>query len=60
MKVELSSDKKSIVITLPLQKGKPSASGKTVVVATTGGNQQTAVNVEDKPVVVGVNVYYKP
>ncbi len=34
-----------------------SASGKTLVVASTHGNKQTEVEVGGKPVIVGVNAY---
>jgi hypothetical protein len=45
------------VITLPLEKPTPSASGKTLVVASTHGNQRTTVEIDGKPVTVGVNAY---
>ena len=48
---------KSIVITLELQPPAPSASGKTLVIATTRGNQPTAAQLDGKPVYVGVNAY---
>ena len=35
------------------------ASGKTLVVATTGGNVATAATVDGKPVIVGLNAYVK-
>ena len=47
----------NLVITLPLEKPAPSASGKTLVVASTHGNQRTTVEIEGKPVTVGVNAY---
>jgi hypothetical protein len=34
-----------------------SASGKTLVVASTHGNKQTEVEVDGKPVIVGANAY---
>lgn len=46
-----------LVIRIPLQTPRPSASGKTLVVATSGGNKQTAAEVNGKPVTVGVNAY---
>jgi sialic acid synthase SpsE len=46
-----------LIITIPLQAPRPSASGKTLVVATTGGNKATTAIVEGKPVVVGLNAY---
>ena len=47
-----------LVIRVPLN-AKPisSASGKTLVVATSHGNKQTTVEVQGKPVFVGVNAY---
>ena len=37
----------------------PSASGKTMVVASTRGNQATDLIIEGQPVVIGVNAYIK-
>lgn len=51
-------DKGNLVITIPMNK-KPteSASGKTLVVASSHGNQQTELEVEGMNVVIGVNAY---
>jgi hypothetical protein len=49
-----------LVIKLPLQSPRPSSSGKTLVVATTSGNQVTAAMVNGKAVTIGVNAYIKP
>ena len=38
----------------------PSASGKTLVVASTRGNAVTDVLVDGKPVTIGLNAYIKP
>ena len=38
----------------------PSASGKTLVVASTHGNIATTATVNGKPVIVGLNAYIKP
>jgi hypothetical protein len=47
-----------LVIRVPLNaRPIPSASGKTLVVATSHGNKQTEVEVQGKPVFVGVNAY---
>lgn len=46
-------------VRIPLQQPKPSASGKTLVVATTAGNQVTDIKVKDKLVTVGLNAYIK-
>lgn len=50
----------NLVITLPMQDPRPSSSGKTLVVATTGGNIATTAIVNGKPVTIGVNAYIKP
>jgi hypothetical protein len=58
MQTELKGNK--LVITLDINKKPvPSASGKTLVVATTHGNQPTAVQIDGKVLVVGVNAYVK-
>ena len=36
-----------------------SASGKTLQVASSHGNQPTAIQIDGKPVIVGVNAYIK-
>lgn len=46
-----------LFIRLPLQLPSPSASGKTLVVATTHGNRPTSAVIDGKPVTVGVNAY---
>jgi hypothetical protein len=48
-----------LVIRIPLQTPTPSSSGKTLIVASTGGNVVTTAMVEGKPVVVGLNAYIK-
>ena len=57
MKVEIKDG--DLVITIPMQKPAPSASGKTLVVASSHGNQPTAAQVDGKPVVVGLNAYIR-
>ena len=52
-------DKKNLVITLPLQTATASASGKTMVVASSHGNQPTTLTIGGKIVTIGVNAYYK-
>jgi hypothetical protein len=50
----------NLVITVPMNPVPVnSASGKTKVVASTHGNQATALLVEGKPVIIGVNAYIK-
>jgi hypothetical protein len=47
-----------LVIRVPMNaKPTPSSTGKTLVIASSHGNKQTEVEVEGKPVFVGVNAY---
>lgn len=56
MKVTIENN--DLVIRLPMQTPpQPSATGKTMVVATTRGNIKTQVMVDGKPLTVGVNAY---
>lgn len=48
---------KQLIITIDMQTPAPSASGKTLVVASTRGNQATTAQVNGQPVVIGVNAY---
>ena len=57
MQVEIKDG--NLVITIPMQKPAPSASGKTLVVASSHGNQPTSAQVDGKPVVVGLNAYIR-
>ena len=57
MQVELKNGK--LIITVELSKGTPSKSGKTLVLASTHGNVQTAVQVNGQPVVLGMNAYVR-
>ena len=50
---------KTLVITLDLQTPAPSASGKTLVVASSHGNVATTAVVDGKPVTIGVNAYIR-
>ncbi|MHB9009940.1 MAG: hypothetical protein ACYDC1_23770 [Limisphaerales bacterium] len=53
-----------LVIRIPLQEPTPSATGKTLVVASTRGNARTnvTVNFQGKPlpVTIGLNAFIKP
>jgi hypothetical protein len=56
MKAEIKGG--NLILTLPLSESPaPSKSGKTLVVASTRGNQETQVQVKGKNIVVGVNAY---
>ena len=48
-----------LVIVIELQEPTPSASGKTLVVATTHGNVKTECVINGKEVVIGLNAYIK-
>lgn len=50
-------EKNELVIRVPLQSPAPSASGKTLVVASSRGNKPTGAMVDGKPVVIGLNAY---
>ncbi len=58
----LNRDGDMLVIRIPIKKATPSASGKTLVVASTRGNQKTAVQIDGKDLYLGLNayVYAKP
>lgn len=57
MNVKLVGTK--LVIEIETNDPRPSASGKTLVIASTNGNQATSVIVNGKPVVIGLNAYIK-
>ena len=46
-----------LVIRILITKATPSASGKTLVVASTRGNQKTGVQIDGKELYLGVNAY---
>lgn len=51
---------KQLIITIDLNDPpRPSASGKTTVLASSNGNIATSLIYQDKPVVIGVNAYVK-
>lgn len=47
----------TLVIRIPIKTPTPSASGKTLVVASTRGNQKTTVQIDGKDLYLGVNAY---
>lgn len=58
MKAEIKDG--NLILTLPLNPTPVrSASGKTLVVASTHGNQATTAQVAGKPVVIGCNAYIR-
>ena len=59
MKVEIKGNK--LVIEIEMEDPpSPSASGKTMVVASSRGNVVTTAMVNNKPVTIGLNAYIKP
>ncbi|MGE3550935.1 MAG: hypothetical protein AB7I29_13680 [Geobacter sp.] len=58
MSAEIKGGKLHIVI--DLEEPTPSSSGKTLMVASSKGNQTTTATVDDKPVIIGLNAYIKP
>ena len=57
--MEAKIENGKLIITIDLQEPTPSASGKTLVVATTHGNTPTQCIVNGKPVIIGLNAYIK-
>jgi hypothetical protein len=48
-----------LIISADLETPTPSASGKTLVVASTRGNKATDVVIDGKPAIIGLNAYIK-
>lgn len=58
MKVTIENNE--LVIRIEMENPpQPSASGKTLVVASSRGNVTTSAQVQGKPVVIGLNAYIK-
>ena len=57
--MEAKIENGKLIITIDLQEPTPSASGKTLVVATTHGNVATQCMIDGKNVVIGLNAYIK-
>jgi|TARA_R100000687_G_scaffold73816_1_gene64565 hypothetical protein len=56
MKVTINEKAGTMTVVLPLSPG-PSKSGKSIVIASTRGNQTSTATFNGKPVTVGVNAY---
>ena len=56
---KLDNEAKTLTLVLDLQEPTPAASGKTLVVATTHGNVPTEIQIDGKPLIVGVNAYIR-
>ncbi|HCY77712.1 MAG TPA: hypothetical protein DHV28_17510 [Ignavibacteriales bacterium] len=59
MNMEVKIENGKLIISIDMQTPTPSASGKTLMVATTHGNVTTDCVIDGKPVVVGLNAYIK-
>jgi len=57
MKAEVKDG--NLIVTIPMGEPTPSASGKTMVVASTRGNVETTCVINGKPVVIGLNAYIR-
>lgn len=57
MKAEIKDGK--LLIEIDVQTPTPSASGKTLVIASSHGNVTTTATVDGKPVTIGLNAYIK-
>ena len=57
MKVTIENNE--LVIRAPLGEPTPSASGKTLVLASSHGNQTTTAQHAGKPIIVGLNAYIR-
>lgn len=57
MQVELVNGMLVIKIPATVENPLPSASGKTLIVATTSGNIKTTVTVKGRPLTIGLNAY---
>jgi hypothetical protein len=54
-------DKKTLTVILDvLDPLRPSKSGKTLIVASSNGNQRTTAEYNGRPITVGANAYIKP
>jgi len=61
---KIDEQRKVLIITLDLQEPTVSASGKSIVVASTHGNQSAGISVKDdkgvlRPLTIGVNAYLR-
>lgn len=57
--LEVKIENKELVIRIALEKPHASSSGKTLIVASTNGNMLTDIEVDGKPVYIGLNAYIK-
>ncbi len=55
MKVEHKDG--NLIVTIPMGTPTPSASGKSLIIASTRGNKPTALLIDGKPLIVSLNAY---
>jgi len=56
--MKVSIENNELVIRIPVENPpQPSASGKTLVVASSRGNVKTDVTIQGKPITIGLNAY---
>jgi hypothetical protein len=60
MAISVEIKDKKLVITADIDEPKKSASGKTMVIASTHGNIVTPAQYQGKPIILGMNCYFKP
>lgn len=51
---------KKLIVTIDIEEPKPSASGKTLSIASSRGNQKTEAKFNGQEVTIGLNAYVKP
>ena len=59
MATQVQIDGKKLIISVDMQEPTPSASGKTMVVASSHGNHKSGVQIDGKDLVLGFNAYIK-
>ena len=57
--MEVKIENGNLIVSIDMQEPTPSASGKTLVIATTHGNVPTKCIINGKNVVIGLNAYIK-
>ena len=55
--MKVTIENKELVIRIPLCEPRPSSTGKTLVVASSGGGMKTTAQVDGKPVTVNLSAY---
>lgn len=48
-----------LIIAIPEQTLTPSSTGKSMILATTGGNKATDIMINGKPLIIGLTAYVK-